>query len=184
MENIKYHTMEAVPKQNAILDVPNFHILAHRNEDNTMCGYCLDFGFWAFSESKDDDEALNAIFEDMAVMALAHITTHLSKGTIDFLYDNMDAQELSNKWFLYSNTNRESKIKKLKQSFEHLISNPGTLQGMEINVYNFSKLSAESRNSLTEILNRIQELTPEEAAEIIGKLLVLTRNYNPLRVVA
>jgi hypothetical protein len=114
----KYFTVEAIPKK-WILNLPNFHILAHRNDDGVMCGRCLDFGIWAFSENKDDKAAVAEIFDNFAHMVPVYIIGRLKRGSIDNLYQNREGG-LSDKWGDFFEIEAQNKIKRLKDSYNDL----------------------------------------------------------------
>lgn len=178
----KFQAMEAVPLTK-ILNLPNFHILAHRREDGVMCGHCLDFGIWAYSEQEDDATAREHVFDRLADMAFIHIIGHLRRNTADHLYDN--SAPMDGEWKEYFNAHAKEKIRKLVDSYNDLLAHPEKLKKEigEMKVFDFTNLPIESRKDLSSILEIIQELTPDKAAEAIEHILTTVKRYT-MRIAA
>ena len=183
MENT--FAMEAIA-ETSILELPNFHILANRRDDGIMRGHCLDFDIWAFSEEKDDETALNQIFERLSDMVVIHILGHIQRSIVDHLYDNQI--ELTGEWGIFFKFSAKEKIKRLKDSYSELMNHPKKLMDeigkLQINeLFTFNNLTNSSQQSLREALTTLQGLNPEKAAEAIENILAITKRYT-LRIAA
>lgn len=175
-----YYIIKAVASEEFPLKLPNFHILAKR-EDNVMKAHILDFDLWVFSQQNDDDKALENIFERAKTIVSIFIMQHLENDTVDNLYN--DKVQNIGEWEIFFQRMSIRTIGRLKNSYKKLIKNPAEImrefiKKTTVEEFQFDNLDDEASSELRELLARLGSMNNEKARDTIKKLLhTLTSVY-------
>ncbi len=176
MQKNRKYTIEAVPHREAHLCLPNFHLIAYR-ENGTMKAHILDFDLWVFSQDQDDRHAIKKIFERSKAIVLMFIMRHLETNTADRLYQHR--VQNSGEWENFAQENNREKIIALQKSYDAFIKHPKAALERVSELVPVSNLDKDAFDELKEALNRLNSMKPAKAKELVSRILrVVTSAYD------
>ena len=160
--------IEAVRSPKSSLHVPILHILIQRakQDKKIWVGHCLDLNICAYSNKEYEQQVIEDIFYTITEMATNMIFHLLKKRTIEDLFKC--GEENSRKWNTFHEYHNSQKIKKLKKSYQVLMSSVEKIKLEKVKVEEILKthITKEQVKSLIETAMREEILKSKAIYEL------------------